>query len=113
MENTIIKIKPLSVNEAWQGKRFKTKFYKSYEQELFLRLPPTLNIPEDGPIEVYYEFGLNTVADYDNPIKPLQDILQKKYNFDDRRILKATVIKKVVKKGEGYISFLISPFKGS
>ena len=33
--------------------------------------------------------------------KPLQDILQKKYNFDDRRIIKATVIKKVVKKGMG------------
>ena len=36
-----IKIKPLSVNKAWQGKRFKTREYKSYE-ELLLYLFPTL-----------------------------------------------------------------------
>jgi Holliday junction resolvase RusA-like endonuclease len=51
------------------------------------------------------------VADWDNPIKPLQDILQKKYNFDDRRIHKAIVIKKVVKKGEGYFKFSIESLK--
>lgn len=102
-----IKIKPLSVNEAWQGRRFKTPFYKAYEEELLLRLPNTYKVPEEGPLEAYYEFGLNTVADWDNPIKPLQDVLQKKYNFDDRRILKATVLKKVVKKGDGYFRFEI------
>ena len=54
-----------------------------------------------------YEFGLNTLADWDNPVKPLQDILQKKYGFDDRRIMRATVIKSIVKKGDGYINFSI------
>lgn len=106
-----IKIKPLSVNEAWQGRRFKTPFYKAYEEELLLRLPNAYKVPDEGPLEAYYEFGINTVADWDNPIKPLQDVLQKKYNFDDRRILKATVLKKVVKKGEGYFKFSISSFK--
>ena len=109
-DDVYLKIKPLSVNKAWQGKRFKTPYYKAYEQELLLRLPNAYRVPEDGPLEVYYEFGLNTVADWDNPIKPLQDILQKKYNFDDRRIIKATVIKKVVKKGEGYLKFSILPY---
>jgi len=104
-----VKIKPLSVNTAWQGKRFKTPFYKSYEQELLLRLPNTYKVAKEGPLEAFYEFGINTVADWDNPIKPLQDILQKKYNFDDRRILKATVIKTVVKKGNGYLRFSIQP----
>jgi Holliday junction resolvase RusA-like endonuclease len=47
------------------------------------------------------------MADWDNPIKPLQDILQKKYGFDDRRIMKASVIKNVVKKGDGYLNFSI------
>jgi Holliday junction resolvase RusA-like endonuclease len=47
------------------------------------------------------------MADWDNPVKPLQDILQKKYNFDDRRILRAEVIKNVVKKGGGYFNFEI------
>ena len=100
-----LKIKPLSVNEAWQGKRYKTPKYKAYEQELMLRLPPSIDIPKEGDLEIYFEFGIISTADYDNPIKPLQDILQKKYLFDDRRIIKATVIKRVIKKGEGYFKF--------
>ena len=35
--------------------------------------------------------------------------LQKKYNFDDRRILKATVLKKIVKKKEHYLKFHVIP----
>lgn len=101
-------LKPLSVNEAWQGRRYKTPAYKSYEQAVMLMLPDTYEIPEEGDLEACYEFGLNTLADWDNPIKPLQDILQKKYNFDDRRIVKATVLKNVVGRGDGYINFSIA-----
>jgi hypothetical protein len=102
-----IHIKPLSVNDAWQGKRFKTPAYKAYEQALMLMLPNDYFVPEEGDLEVIYEFGLNTLADWDNPVKPLQDILQKKYDFDDRRIMKASVIKHIVKKGDGYLNFQI------
>ena len=98
--------KPLSVNEAWQGKRYKTKAYKSYEQELNLLLPKKYFIPE-GKLGIRLEFGLNKLADWDNPVKPLQDILQKKYNFNDSRIVEAQVIKHVVKRGEGYFNFEI------
>jgi Holliday junction resolvase RusA-like endonuclease len=98
--------KPLSVNACWQGKRFKTPLYKEYEKEILELLPDKYEIPE-GDLQVKYEFGLNTMADWDNPVKPLQDILQKKYDFDDRRIMKAEVIKKVVKKGDGYFNFEI------
>ena len=98
--------KPLSVNACWQGKRFKTPLYKDYEKEILELLPDKYEIPE-GDLQVRYEFGLNTMADWDNPVKPLQDILQKKYDFDDRRIMKAEVIKKVVKKGDGYFNFEI------
>tara|TARA_R100000951_G_C2601997_1_gene168468 strand:- start:13 stop:348 length:336 start_codon:yes stop_codon:yes gene_type:complete len=98
--------KPLSVNACWQGKRFKTPLYKDYEKEILELLPEKYDIPE-GDLQVRYEFGLNTMADWDNPVKPLQDILQKKYDFDDRRIMKAEVIKKVVKKGDGYFNFEI------
>jgi len=101
-----IHIKPLSVNQAWQGRRFKTENYKNYESALLDLLPSDYTIPE-GDLEVRYEFGLNTAADWDNPVKPLQDVLQKKYGFDDRRIMRAEVIKNVVKRGEGYINFEI------
>lgn len=41
-----IKIKPLSVNDAWKGQRFKTKEYKQYEQDLMFILPKTKIILE-------------------------------------------------------------------
>ena len=80
-----IKIKPLSVNNAWQGQRFKTKIYKDYERDLFFLLPNDIEIPK-GKLEVYYCFGLSSKGgDYDNIIKPLQDILQKFYKFNDNK----------------------------
>ena len=34
-----IDIKPMSVNEAWKGRRFKTDKYKGFEKEMLLKLP--------------------------------------------------------------------------
>ena len=102
-----VPIKPLSVNECWQGRRFKTKKYLLYEQNMMkmliaLKLPPT-------PYRVNYEFGLsNSMADVDNLIKPATDILQKRYNFNDRDIYEMNVKKVKVKKGEEYIKFEIT-----
>lgn len=107
---TRIPIKPMSVNMAWKGQRFKTKEYKWYEQACMLLMPKGVDIPE-GELSVYYEFGVsNAGADYDNPIKPIQDILQKRYNFNDSRIVEAHIRKVKVKKGEEYIIFKFSAF---
>lgn len=106
--NMIIKknIKPLSVNECWQGQRFKTNKYKIYEHELLLTLPAQTLPP--APYSIYFEFGLsNVLSDYDNPVKPLQDILQKKYNFNDKEIFEAKIVKKKVAKGSEYFIFEI------
>lgn len=104
-----IDIKPLSVNQAWQGKRFKTKLYSAFEQEFLLKLRP-LKLPEP-PYSVYYEFGLsNVLSDWDNPIKPTQDVLQKKYGFDDKDIFEGVVHKVKVDKGLEYILFEIKSF---
>lgn len=102
----VINIKPLSVNNAWQGKRFKTPAYKSYEKELLSKLR-ALEIPR-GKLILIAKFGLSSkLADWDNPVKPFQDCLQKKYGFDDRRIYKAIIEKVNVKKGEEFIEFEI------
>lgn len=102
----VINIKPLSVNSAWQGKRFKTPAYKNYEKELLLKLK-ALEVPK-GNLILFVKFGLSSkLADWDNPVKPFQDCLQKKYGFDDRRIYKAIVEKVDVKKGEEFIEFEI------
>lgn len=97
-----IPMKPLSVNDAWQGRRFKTQAYKAYEMEMLLRLPAGKLPPP--PYRVTYEFGFsNRQADFDNPCKPVGDILQKKYRFNDNAIYEAHIYKKVVKRGREYI----------
>ena len=102
----IVNIKPLSVNECWQGKRFKTLKYKAYEKELLLKLKK-IEVPK-GRLFLKITFGLSSkIADWDNPVKPFQDCLQKKYGFDDRRIYRAEVEKIDVKKGEEFIEFEI------
>ena len=102
-----VNIKPLSVNEAWMGRRFKTPKYKTYTRDLLPILPPKIEIPE-GPLQVEYEFGLSNVqSDYDNPIKPFQDVLQAKYGFNDSQIVEAVVRKIKVPKGQEYIKFSI------
>ncbi len=101
-----IKIKPLSVNECWQGRRFKTPKYKSYERELLLKLnPQTIQYNHIG-IDIV--FGVSSkLMDIDNGLKPLLDILQKKYMFNDRDIYELNVRKEIVKKGNEFIEFKI------
>lgn len=47
------------------------------------------------------------LSDFDNPIKPFQDVLQAKYGFNDSRIVEAVVRKVKTKKGQEYIKFAI------
>ena len=107
-----IKIKALSVNRCWQGKRFKTPQYKSYEQELWYLLP-NQNIPQ-GKLELNIKVGFSSkLADIDNIAKPLIDILQKKYIFNDKQIFKLVLEKEDVKKGSEYISFSFKKYARS
>ena len=100
----VLNIKSLSVNRAYKGRRFKTDDYKNYEKELMLLLP-NIEIPKP-PYEVYYKFGFSSkLSDWDNPVKPFQDILQKRYDFNDRDIFKAVCEKEIVNKGEEYLIF--------
>ena len=92
------KIKLLSVNQAWQGKRYKSKKYSQYEKSLLWTLP-NISIPNFKQYYIVYIFKFsNNLFDWDNPIKPLQDILQKKYGFNDRDITIALTFKKLVSK---------------
>ena len=103
----MIKIKPLSVNQVWQGRRFKTKAYKDYEVELLYKLPK-LKIPK-GKLRMDLEYGLSSKnADIDNPTKPIIDILQKKYGFNDKVIYQLNIKKVDVKKGGEYIKIKIN-----
>jgi Holliday junction resolvase RusA-like endonuclease len=101
-----VNIKPLSVNEAFQGRRFKTDKYKKYERDLLFLLPK-IELPAP-PYQAHFIFGMsNSLADWDNGIKVFQDILQKRYGFNDKDVYKAIVEKKIVKKGQEFIEFKI------
>ncbi len=100
-----IKIKPLSVNQAWRGRTFKSDKYKKYISDVLSILPSNVVIP-DGRLFICLEFGFSsTASDWDNPIKPFVDILQLKYQFNDSRIYRAEVIKTKVKRGQDFIRF--------
>lgn len=103
-----LKLKALSVNRCWQGRRFKTPAYNDYEKELLYRLP-RLVIPP-GRLFLRLQIGFsNKASDIDNPIKPILDILQKKYGFNDKKVYVIEASKEDVKKGEEYIEFAIEP----
>lgn len=99
-------VKPLSVNEAWKGKRFKSSKYKIYENNMLFLLPK-IALPAP-PFKINLVFGLSNMAsDFDNPVKPFVDILQKKYGFNDFQIMEANIKKQVVQKGKEFIGFEI------
>jgi Holliday junction resolvase RusA-like endonuclease len=97
-------IKPLSVNCAWKGRRFKTDKYKRYERDM-LAILPKMKIPE-GYLELRLTFGFSSKnADFDNPVKLVCDILQKKYGFNDRMIKRCVIDVEQVKKGKEFIDW--------
>lgn len=96
-----LQIKPLSVNDAWRGKRFKTPAYKRYERDMLLMLP-TAEITDFRKLKITYGFS-NKASDIDNPTKMVLDILQKKYGINDRYIEFLVLQKTIVKKGQEFI----------
>ncbi len=107
-----ININPLSVNRAWQGRRFKTKAYKQYERDvLYLLEPSLLLLPlPPPPYRIDIEFGFTSVlSDIDNPVKCFMDILQKKYGINDKDVYEMNLKKTIVK--DGYIKFSICQLK--
>lgn len=102
----VIEIPPISVNQAWQGKRFKTPKYKRYEASVLLMLSKVVLPEKPYHIEIVYGFS-SPLSDIDNPTKLVLDILQKKYGFNDRDIVSLHLKKEIVKKGKEYFKFKI------
>ena len=102
-------IKPLSMNEAFMGRKRKTAAYRTYEIKLPKQLPD-LELPAKGPLGLKVRVGYsNRQSDIDNCLKPFIDILQKQYGFNDNRLYTLEVIKVKTEKGEEYIAFDIFP----
>ena len=102
--------KPLSVNNAWQGRRFKTNEYRNYEAILLALLPYKKEIK--GPVDIRYVFHLKNIKmkDVDNCIKPLQDILEKAGYFENDRMIYRFTAEKIESKKDS-IEIYIQPYE--
>lgn len=107
----VLKFKPLSVNKAWQGKRFKTPEYKSYENVLLTLIKIQKPIKVSGLVEVYYKFYIKEFSrsDVGNFEKPLTDIIVKAGLIDDDRYIVKTTLEKF-KSDNNYIEIYVSPY---
>ena len=103
-----INVSPLSINKCWRGRRFKTPEYEAYEKEVFYLLEP-MKIDKKKKLCVSITVGFkNRGADLDNICKPILDILQKRYFFNDNQIYRLILCKEIVpKKEDEFIIFEI------
>lgn len=103
-----IPIKPLSVNQGYTGRKFKTKAHRAWKSEVNSLLPE-MKIDKHDFYRIEFTFGLSSeVSDYDNCIKFIQDLIAKKYKFNDKKIHKAIIDIHIVSKGHEYIKFKVS-----
>lgn len=98
-------VKPLSVNEAYTGRRFASDKLKNYKKFLSLLIRRTILPPP--PFEIIITHGQSNfaAADWDGPIKNFQDILCTRYGINDKIIYKGTVEKVPAPKGKEFIIF--------
>lgn len=101
-----INIKPISLNEAYRGRRFKTDKLKSFKRNVTLQLKPK-PIPE-GKLQINIMFGFSSKgSDIDNAVKAFLDVLQDVYSFNDNKVYKMILDKTIVKKGNEFIDYEI------
>jgi Holliday junction resolvase RusA-like endonuclease len=102
---TRLPIKPLSVNQAFRGRKFKTPAYVKFQRDMLLLLP---NVTLESISEVHLHFGFSSkLSDLDNAVKQSLDCIVKKYGIDDRYINKIVLTKEIVQKGNEFIDIHI------
>ena len=102
-----INLKPLSVNSAYKGRKFKTDAHDKFKTAMNLMLPKHIYLPEP-PYCITFIFGVSSaLSDGDNLIKLTQDSIADKYGFNDRLIKRWIVDVEKVSKGKEFIKFNI------
>lgn len=108
---TRLNIKPLSQNDAWRGRRFKSDAYKGFTKEVGYELNKIKIVIPEGKLQINYKFGFSSNgSDLDNPTKSLQDLLSAKYKFNDNRVWRIIIEKEIVEKGKEFMEFSIIPY---
>ena len=107
-ESIRLNIKPLSINDAYRGRRFVTPEYEKYKSDVAFLLPRKIELPEP-PYQIHFKFGFSSMSsDWDNCVKTTQDSIAKKYGFNDKLIKRGIVEVEQVKKGKEFFEFQIT-----
>lgn len=102
-------IKALSVNQAWQGRRFKSPAYKEYEKEMWRLIPNDAIAPEGYyKVEIIYFCKNWKMIDLDNICKPLMDILVAKGVITNDNKIMELIVKKVPIKTDNCLEINIT-----
>lgn len=102
----------MSINTAWQGRRYKTKEYKQYEEDVSRTV--SAGAPIDGEVAMlavhYLTYYKRT--DVGNLEKPLTDIIDKLgYLKDDKYIKWNSQIKmKAESKRDQHVDVFVAPY---
>ena len=104
-----INIAPLSVNKAWQGRRYRSKEYKDWSAEVLWLIRKQNLTTIKGAVKIKIEWGYKFAkrTDIDNPIKVLLDALTESHVIDDDVNIRQMEIKKT-KSVEPYIKVEIN-----
>lgn len=110
-----INIKPISANEMWQGKKFKSPKYKAWREEFGYELLRTMDKHHRKEFDCKVAINLRIFcknadrSDIDNFIKPILDALvENKILKDDRLVNELEVTKH--KSEEEYIFLNIKKY---
>lgn len=102
-----IPIKPISINQCWQGKRYRTTNFKKWQELVCHSLPKKQMIL--GEIGLIIHLYLDSIlkSDIDNFLKPLIDCLVKKKYIKDDRYINYLEVRKFKSEQEGFFFKII------
>ena len=105
--------KPFSANKMYTGRKRRSVWYKAFEKAMMKQLPEVEVSQYKGYMQVHIIIGVSTILfDQDNACKPILDVLQKRYGFNDNKIFYMTVKKMLVNKGDEFINVDLKKYKG-
>lgn len=87
MKQVEVKLKPITVSKAWQGKRFKTKAYKDWQRDFCLLVGKQK--PITGQLALTLEIYIKNekMMDIDNTFKAIQDSMKLANMIEDDRFI--------------------------
>ena len=93
-------IKPISINQCFQGRRFRTKEFKQWQNDMLKVMPKRSKLA--GGVKVAITLFLKSIyrSDCDNFLKPIIDCIVKRGWITDDRFIQYLEVAKVKSKVE-------------